>query len=113
MRDNHEGYPEIVSAFERGGLCFGVIRLTLPSDSAAFEFGVDRDGYGSLQRILQTRPFDKLAFLTDIFLLAVTAEKEIPQQLQLAYALNRARIQRSLISNARIRWHQICFGFSL
>jgi len=60
MRDNHQGYPEIVAVNERDDSYFGVVRLTLPSDSAAFEFGVDRQGYGALKRILQTRPFDQM-----------------------------------------------------
>jgi hypothetical protein len=60
MRDNHQGYPELVSAYERDGLYFGVIGLSLPSDSAAFEFGLDGKGYEALKRILQTRPFDQM-----------------------------------------------------
>lgn len=58
MRDNSECCPEIVDAYEREGLFFAVIRVTLPIESAAFEFGVEQKGYASLRRILQYRPFD-------------------------------------------------------
>jgi hypothetical protein len=60
MRDNHQSHPELVSTHERDGLYFGVICLSLPSDSGAFEFGVDVKGHQALKRILQTRPFDQM-----------------------------------------------------
>lgn len=60
MRDNSEGFPEIGDAYERDGLFFGVIRVTLPTESAAFEFGVEQKGHASLRRILQFRPFDNV-----------------------------------------------------
>jgi hypothetical protein len=60
MRDNHQACPELMATYERDGLYFGVVRVTLPSDSAAFEFGVEQKGYEALKRILQTRPFDQM-----------------------------------------------------
>ena len=60
MRDNHHGYPELVATYERDGLYFGVVRVTLLSNSAAFEFGVGRRGYVALTRILQSRIFNQM-----------------------------------------------------
>ncbi|HEY5839192.1 MAG TPA: hypothetical protein VIT19_09160 [Pyrinomonadaceae bacterium] len=58
MRDNHEGMPEIVQAFEREGQYFGVVGITLGDTSKQFQFGVSVDGYRALTKILQLRPFD-------------------------------------------------------
>jgi hypothetical protein len=60
MRDNHDGYPELLDAYERDGLYFGAVRVTVAGEAAAFEFGVEQRGYVSLKQILQTRPFDPL-----------------------------------------------------
>jgi hypothetical protein len=48
---------EIVSAYERDGSYFGVVRIQTPSEVAAFEFGVQYEGYLALRKILQCRPF--------------------------------------------------------
>jgi hypothetical protein len=58
MRDNHEGYPELLDAYERDGLYFGAVRVIVAGDGAAFEFGVEQRGYLSLKKVLQSRPFD-------------------------------------------------------
>ena len=42
MRDNHEGYPELLDAYERDGLYFGAVRLIIAGEVAAFEFGLDK-----------------------------------------------------------------------
>ena len=60
MRDNHLGYPEIISACERNGQWFGVTRLVLADGTADVEFGVSASGYFALKRILDSRPFDSL-----------------------------------------------------
>jgi hypothetical protein len=60
MRDNHDGCPEILDAYEWDGLYFGSVGLTIANGVASFEFGVERRGYISLKQILQTRPFDAL-----------------------------------------------------
>jgi hypothetical protein len=60
MRDNHDGYPELLDAYERDGLYFGAVRVTVAGEAAAFEFGVEQRGYVSLKQIVQTRPFDPL-----------------------------------------------------
>jgi len=58
MRDNHDGYPELIDACERDGSYFGVVRLIVAGEKAAFEFGLDDRGYRSLKRVLQSRPFE-------------------------------------------------------
>ena len=60
MRDNRDGYPELLDAYERDGLYYGAVRVTVADEVAAFEFGVERRGYVTLRQILQTRPFDTL-----------------------------------------------------
>ena len=60
MRDNHDGYPELLDAYERADLYFGVVRVTVADQVAAFEFGVEQRGYIALKQVIQTRPFDPL-----------------------------------------------------
>lgn len=60
MRDNHDGYPELLDAYERDGFYFGTVRVTVAGEAAAFEFGIEQRGYISLKQILQTLPFDRL-----------------------------------------------------
>jgi hypothetical protein len=58
MRDNHDGYPELLDAYEREGSYFGAVRVTVAGEVAAFEFGIEERGYLSLKRVLQSRPFE-------------------------------------------------------
>lgn len=60
MRDNPEGYLELRDAYERDGLCFGVVRVRTASEVASIEFGVERAGYLALSRILESRPFGSM-----------------------------------------------------
>lgn len=60
MRDNHVGYPELLDAYERDGLYFGAVRVTVADEVASFEFGVEQREYVALKQILQTLPFDPL-----------------------------------------------------
>jgi hypothetical protein len=60
MRGTHFGMPEILKAYERDGSYFGVVRIMVSEETAAFEFGLDRAGYGALRRVLQTRPFSNM-----------------------------------------------------
>lgn len=59
-RDNHEGMPEIVAAYERDGYFFGVVQVMLDGAPHAFEFCLDKPGYRSLKQVFQFRPFDAL-----------------------------------------------------
>ncbi len=60
MRDNHQGLPEILDAYERDGHYFGVVCVTIEEVSRTFEFGVVPKAYQALKRILNMRPFDKM-----------------------------------------------------
>lgn len=60
MRDNHEGMPEIVAAFEKDGQYFGIVGIQVSSESRQFQFGVSANGYRALRKILQLRPFDTM-----------------------------------------------------
>jgi len=60
MRDNHDGMPELLGAYEHDGHFFGAVAVTLGSECRHFEFGLPRSDYTALQRILQSRPFDQL-----------------------------------------------------
>ena len=60
MRDNHEGMPEIIDAFEKDGQYFGIVGIQVSSESKQFQFGISSDGYRALRKILQLRPFDTM-----------------------------------------------------
>ena len=60
MRDNHEGMPEIVDAFKDDEQYFGVLAIEINGVSKKFRFGVSRQGYLTLKRVLQLRPFDMM-----------------------------------------------------
>ena len=60
MRDNHEGMPEIVDAFQEGDHYFGLVQLERNGEQRRFRFGVSRDGYLALKRVLQLRLFDQM-----------------------------------------------------
>lgn len=77
MRDNHDGMPEIVDAYERDGLYFGIVRVHTPSESAAFEFGVEKEGHLALRRILECRPFGSLPSLKHTFYFTGNYGREI------------------------------------
>jgi hypothetical protein len=81
MRDNHDGYPEIVNAYEREGQYFGALRVVIADATLVVEFGVSEAGYHALKRILDARPFDSMPgipqryFFTGSFTGAVNAEQ--------------------------------------
>lgn len=60
MRDNHDGMPEIVDAFEDDGQYFGVVGVEIGGESRKLRFGVSQAGYRALKRVLQAHPFDSL-----------------------------------------------------
>jgi hypothetical protein len=57
FRGTNLGMPEILKAYERDGFFFAVVRIVVSGETAAFEFGVDLQGYKALRKVLQTRPF--------------------------------------------------------
>ena len=60
MRDNHDGMPEVLDAFERAGQYFGVVAIQREGVTKRFEFGVSQDGYRAMRKILQLCPFDTM-----------------------------------------------------
>jgi len=52
--------PEIVDALERSEQYFGVVKISLGGTSKQFEFGVSREGYRALRKIMQLTPFDSM-----------------------------------------------------
>jgi hypothetical protein len=60
MRDNHEGQPEILDAFQQDEHYFGLVQLERSGEQRTFRFGVSRDGYLALKRALQLRLFDQM-----------------------------------------------------
>ncbi len=70
MRDNHEGMPEILGAFQDGEQYFGVIAIKLDGVLKKFCFGVSRKSYSTLKKILQLRPFDMMPGLKHRYFVA-------------------------------------------
>jgi len=58
MPATHEGYPEIIDAYESEGHHYGLVRVYSLGEPTTFEFGVPLDGYYALRRILTSRPFE-------------------------------------------------------
>jgi hypothetical protein len=67
VRDNHQGTPEILAAYERDGLCFSVVRVEAGGEDAAFEFDVERKGYATLKRVLECRAFGSMPSIKHSF----------------------------------------------
>jgi len=60
MRDNHDGMPEIIDAFEKAGGYFGIVEIEIGGVSKQFQFGLSANGYRALRKILLLRPFDSM-----------------------------------------------------
>ena len=60
MRDNHEGMPELIKAFEKDGHYFLIIEIDWEHQKKRYQFGVLRKSYLILQRILEPRTFDMM-----------------------------------------------------
>jgi hypothetical protein len=60
MRDNHDGMPELIQAFEKDGHYFLIIELDREPQRKRYQFGVSRKSYLTLRRILQARTFDMM-----------------------------------------------------
>lgn len=77
MRDNHQGYPELLDTYERDGLYFAVVSITVSDETAVFEFGIEQKGYNSLKRIFQSVPFDSLSRKARYFFTGSFSKKEL------------------------------------
>ncbi len=60
MRASHVGMPEIGDAFKDNEQYFGVFAVEIGSVIKKFHFGVTRQGYLTLKKVLQLRPFDMM-----------------------------------------------------
>lgn len=60
MRDNHEGMPELIRAFEKDGHYFLIIEIDWKRQKKRYQFGVSRKSYLILRRIFETRTFDMM-----------------------------------------------------
>ena len=60
MRDNHDGMPELIAAFESDGHYFATVEVTIGEDAKRFQFGISRKSYRLLKNILQLRVFDMM-----------------------------------------------------
>src|ERR1051326_9162899 len=60
MRDNHDGLPEILDATEQNGHYFALVQLERDGREKRFQFGVSREGYSTLERVRQMRPYGQM-----------------------------------------------------
>ncbi len=56
VRDNSEGLIKILDAFESDGKYFSTIEVPIDSEYSRYRFGVSREGYVALKRIVTSRP---------------------------------------------------------
>ncbi len=113
MRDNHEGYPEIVKAYERDGQYFGAVRLDRSGETATVEFGVSAAGYSALKRILSARPFDSLPGVpySHFFCGFYTFSKPGQDFFAFAIRVEQGETAKNVHSRVRKRYLPISSGF--
>lgn len=58
MRDDHEGMPELIDAFEKDGGYFGIVGAKDGEKERDFQFSLSLQGYRALKKVMQDRPFD-------------------------------------------------------
>ncbi|HET6840887.1 MAG TPA: hypothetical protein VFK06_04260 [Candidatus Angelobacter sp.] len=112
MRDNHNGCPELFDAYERDGLYFGAVRVTVAGEIAAFEFGVQKSGYLSLKRILQSRPFEHRGLYRYFFTGTFSKRESASETVKFCVRIEQGRNGKnydfygpvSLVAN--LRWFQ-------
>ena len=59
MPDSHKGLPEIITAFERNALYFGVVSVTLNGVARKFEFDIDQASYQAIKRLINLKPYGR------------------------------------------------------
>ena len=77
MRDNHKQLPEIISVFQRDGNYFGIIETSISEDFRKFEIGLQADAYSTIQKILQSRPFDSMPGVKYRYFFVPTVQKSL------------------------------------
>lgn len=117
MRDDHEGMPEIIDAFEMDGQYFGIVGVEISGESRKFGFGISQAGYRALKRVLQLRPFDSLPGLKHRYYFAAVyrkAQGSLEMQVRVEQGKNgkqlAAHAPKDLIAN--LKWFMELKDFS-
>ncbi len=119
MRDNHEGMPEIVDAFEKDGQYFGVIGIEIGGTYKRFQFGVSQAGYRAIRKVLQLHPFDSMPGLKHRYYFAqaywkLADSSDCGMKVRVEQDRNGkevdARVPKDLLSN--LRWFAEIKDFS-
>src|SRR5437879_13587350 len=100
MRDNHEGLPEILDAFQEGEHYFGLVRLERLGEQRRFRFGVSRDGYLALKRVLQLRPFDQMSGVQSRYFFVPAVRRWEGERVMLTVSVGKGRGGRQIESEA-------------
>jgi hypothetical protein len=85
MRDNHEGLPELITAFERENRYFGVVQVTIGVETRAYEIGLNTNAYGGFKKMIPLCPFDKMPGLYRALDWLAARQDEFERKLYLNY----------------------------
>ena len=96
MRDTHDGMPELLAADERDEHTFGLVAITIGSETRHIEFGVQSDGYRALRRILQSRPFDMLPGIQHRYFIANALNRAGPNSASVEIRIEQGNNGRNL-----------------
>jgi hypothetical protein len=100
MRDNHEGQPEILDAFQQGEHYFGLVQLERLGEQRHFRFGLSRDGYLALKRVLQLRPFDQMPGVRSRYFFVPDVRRLKGERVMLTVRVEQGRDGRQIESEA-------------
>ncbi len=87
LRDNHEGMPEVLAAYERDGCRYGAMRVLFGQATASYEFWVDEAGYAALRRVLQTKPFATTSGIAHRYFFAGRVSRKQPGSEQTTFGV--------------------------
>jgi len=79
-RESNVITPEIVDVFELEEHCFGIVGLNIKTEVQYLQFGITKDAFHLLRKILQSRPFDQMPGLVHryFFIGASTSSEDSP-----------------------------------
>jgi hypothetical protein len=100
MRDNHEGLPEILDAFQEAEHYFGLVQLERSGEQRRFRFGVSRDGYLALKHVLQLRPFDQMPGAQSRYFFVPAVRRLEGERVMLTVRVEQGRDGRQVESEA-------------
>jgi len=100
MRDNHNGMPEILDAFQEGEHYFGLVQLERRGEQRRFRFGVSRDGYLSLKRVLQLRPFDQTPGVQRRYFFAPAVRRLEGERVMMTVRVEQGRVGKQVETEA-------------